>query len=70
MKAHVTYTQDGKITSVGLGGHLAAEDDERVAEVDLPASFPKLSGPDAERAVARAVAALVVRPGGTLGTAT
>ena len=71
MKAHVTYTQDGRIVSVGLGdGVVLSEDDELGTDVELPDDFPSLSGPDAEQEVARAVARLKVGPDGSLGTVT
>lgn len=61
MKAHVTYTQDGRIASVGLGAGLLPDDDEGSTEVELPDDFPSLTGPDAEQEVARAVARLKAR---------
>jgi len=67
MKAHVTYTQDGRIVSVGLGdGSLLPEDGELSTAVELPDDFPSMSGPDAEQEVARAVARLKVGPDGTV----
>jgi hypothetical protein len=70
-KAHVTYTQDGRIVSLALGESVVAGDDELGADLDLPDGFPSLTGPDAEREVARALARLRVGPdGATLGPAT
>jgi hypothetical protein len=66
MKAHVTYTKDGRVVSVVIGGSVEPDDDELAADVDLPDGFPSLSGPDAEREVAEAVARLRVGPGGTV----
>jgi hypothetical protein len=66
MKAHVTHTKDGRIVSVGLGSSLVPEGDAAGVDVELPDGFPSLSGPDAERAVAEAVARLRVGPGGTV----
>ncbi|MGY4642657.1 hypothetical protein [Cellulomonas sp. URHB0016] len=65
MKAHVTYTQDGRIVSVALGdGVVLSEDGELGTDVELPDGFPSMAGPDAEREVAAAVARLDVGPGG------
>ncbi len=64
MKAYVTYTNDGKVDSLGIGESLQPDDDVPGAQIDLPADFPTLSGRDAEREVARAVARLG-RPAGT-----
>jgi|GEM_PF-1542570 len=66
MKAHVTYTKDGRIVSVGLGNGLLPDDDEQAVDVELPEGFPRMTGPDAEREVAAAVARLKVGPGGTI----
>lgn len=42
MKAHITYTADGTITSLAIGdGPLEAEEGIS-AEVDLPDDFPSL----------------------------
>ena len=60
MKARVTYTNDNRIASIGLGEHLLADEDS--SEVDLPDDFPSLTGPDAEREVFRAVARLTGKP--------
>jgi hypothetical protein len=65
MKAHVTYTKDGRVVSVGLGSTLVP-DDETGSDVELPDGFPRLSGPDAERQVAEAVARLRVGLGGAV----
>ena len=62
MKAHVTYTSDNRIASIGLGERLLPDDDEDSAEIDLPDDFPSLTGPDAEREVSRAVARLTRKP--------
>jgi hypothetical protein len=58
MKAHVTYTHDGKVASLALGDRLLGDDDGDSADVELPDDFPSLTGPDAEKEVARAVARL------------
>ncbi|WP_315094686.1 hypothetical protein [uncultured Cellulomonas sp.] len=63
MRAHVTYTEDGTIRSIGLGdGLLADAEDGPSGDFELPAGFPDLSGPDAEQAASRALAALSVDP--------
>ena len=63
MKARVTYTSDGRIASIGLGGGLLPDDDDdaRSAEIELPADFPGLTGPNAEQEVLRAAARLTAR---------
>jgi len=58
MKAYVTYTNDGKVASLATGESLQPDDDVPGAQIDLPDDFPILSGPDAEREVARAVGRL------------
>jgi hypothetical protein len=67
MKAHITYTADGTITSLAIGDGLLEAGEGISAEVDLPDDFPSLSGENAEAKVTKAVARLVVKPGtGTL----
>jgi hypothetical protein len=65
MRAHVTYTDDGRITSIGLGEGLLADDGSTSGEFELPADFPSLDGPDAEEQAVRALARLTVTPGST-----
>jgi hypothetical protein len=62
VKALVSYTPDGTITSIALGDGLLGTTDDGVV-LQLPDDFPDLAGPGAEREVARAVAELVVNPG-------
>ena len=66
MKAHITYTADGTITSLAIGdGPLEAE---RVSPQRWTCrTTSQVSGENAEAKVAKAVARLVVKPGtGTL----
>lgn len=58
MKARVKYTQDGRIASLALGDRLVGDDDGDTTELELPDDFPSLTGPNAEKEVARAVARL------------
>jgi hypothetical protein len=58
MKAHVTYTRDGRIASIGVGAGLLPDDDADTAEIELPADFPGLTGPNAEQEALRAAARL------------
>jgi len=71
MKARITYTADGAITSLAIGDGLVDNEENagegRSAEIDLPNDFPSLSGENAEAKVAKAVTRLVINPGtGTL----
>jgi hypothetical protein len=59
MKAHVTYTKDGRIASIGVGPGLLPDDGEVAADVEL--DFPSLTGPNAEQEALRAAARLTAR---------
>lgn len=63
MSAHVTFTSEGVITSIALGDGALVDDEELAAELDLPPGFPKLSGPNAEHELIKAVERLRVKPG-------